>query len=77
MKFFKIALLVMLVTKMIVQIKVDYDRCTGCKECVKACSYGVLEWLEDMPIVVNPSSCAVCLECEKNCPVNAISIKEK
>jgi NAD-dependent dihydropyrimidine dehydrogenase PreA subunit len=77
MNFFKIALLVMRLTKMIVQIKVDYDRCTGCKECVKACSYGVLEWFEDMPIIVNPSSCAVCLECKKSCPVNAISVKEK
>jgi ferredoxin len=65
MNFFKIALLVMRLTKMIVQIKIYYDRCTGCKECVKACSYGVLEWFEDMPIVVNPSSCAVCLECKK------------
>jgi len=67
----------MLVTKMVVEIKIDYARCTGCKECVKACSYGVLEWLEDMPIVVNPSSCAMCLECEKRCPTNAITHREK
>jgi NAD-dependent dihydropyrimidine dehydrogenase PreA subunit len=67
----------MTATKMIVEIKVDYDRCISCKECVKACSYGALEWFEDMPIVVNPSSCAACLECEKSCSVNAISVKEK
>ena len=77
MNFSRIALSVMLVTKMVVEIKVDYDRCISCKECVKACSYSVLEWLENMPIVVNPSSCAACLECEKNCPVNAIGVKEK
>jgi ferredoxin-type protein NapF len=67
----------MLVKKMVAEVKVDYDRCTGCKECVKACSYGVLGWLENAPIVVNPSSCAACLECERSCPVDAISVKEK
>jgi len=62
---------------MAVEIKIDYEKCIGCKECIKACSYGVLEWLDEMPIVVNPSSCALCLECEKGCPVNAITHKEK
>ena len=62
---------------MVVEIKVDYAKCVGCKECVEACSYGVLEWFDDMPIVVNPSSCALCLECEKRCSVNAITHKEK
>jgi len=62
---------------MIVEIKIDYEKCIGCKKCVKACSYGVLDWLDDMPVVVNPRDCVVCLECEKNSPVNAILHKEK
>jgi len=62
---------------MVVEIEINYEKCTSCKECVRACSYGVLEWFEDVPIVVNPRSCAACLECEKNCPVDAISVKEK
>jgi NAD-dependent dihydropyrimidine dehydrogenase PreA subunit len=64
-------------TRMTFEIKINYDKCVSCKECVKACSYGVLEWLDDAPIIVNASSCAACLECGKNCPVNAISVKEK
>lgn len=64
-------------TRMVVEIKVDYEKCVGCGGCVKACSYGVLEWLDNMPIIMNPNSCAACLECEKNCPTNAISVKEK
>jgi NAD-dependent dihydropyrimidine dehydrogenase PreA subunit len=63
--------------KLIVEIKINYDKCIRCKECIKACAYGVLEWLDDMPMVVNPKTCALCLECEKNCPVNAITHKEK
>jgi len=62
---------------MVVEIKINYEKCTSCRECVRACSYGVLEWLEDMPIVANPSGCAACLECEKRCSANAISVKEK
>lgn len=62
---------------MVVEIKIDYDRCTGCKKCVEACVFGVLEWFEDHPIVVDASSCKACLECKVNCSANAISVEEK
>ena len=62
---------------MVVEIRINYEKCIRCKECVKACSYGVLEWLDDVPVVVNPKSCALCSECERNCPVNAITLEEK
>ncbi|MGQ9723584.1 MAG: 4Fe-4S binding protein [Candidatus Jordarchaeum sp.] len=62
---------------MTVEMEINYEKCVGCKECVKACSFGVIEWLDDMPVVVNPKSCKFCLECEKKCPVNAITHKEK
>lgn len=62
---------------MVVEIRIDYDRCVGCRECVKACSYGVLEWLDDVPIVVNPRACKSCSECRLNCPVDALSVEEK
>jgi NAD-dependent dihydropyrimidine dehydrogenase PreA subunit len=64
-------------TKMVVEIKIDYDRCTSCKECVKACTYGVLEWLDDVPIIANPRECRACSDCSSNCPVDAISVVEK
>lgn len=58
-------------------IQIVYDRCTGCKTCVQICSYGILEWLEDEPIVVNPNNWSACLKCERSCAVEAISISEK
>jgi len=45
--------------KLTVEIKINYDKCIRCKECIKACAYGVLEWLDDRPIVVNPELCAL------------------
>ncbi|HDQ06598.1 MAG TPA: 4Fe-4S dicluster domain-containing protein [Candidatus Bathyarchaeota archaeon] len=62
---------------MVVDIKINYRRCTSCKKCVKACTFGVLEWFEEQPLVVNPSKCSACFECKLSCPVDAISIKEK
>jgi MinD superfamily P-loop ATPase len=62
---------------LVVEIRVDYESCTGCKKCVVACSFSVLEWFENQPIVINPSSCSACLECKIACPIDAISIKEK
>jgi len=62
---------------MAVEIKIDYQRCTGCKKCIEACTFGVLEWFEDKPMVANPNNCSACLECEKNCPADAIDVRER
>lgn len=61
---------------MVVRIEIDYKKCVNCNECVKACSYGVLEWFENMPYVVDPTRCAGCRACEKCCPTNAITVYE-
>ena len=60
---------------MTVRIEIDRNRCTGCKMCIKSCTYGVLEWLDGAPVVVNPHECAVCLDCERSCEAEAIQIK--
>ena len=62
--------------RMIVEIRIDYDRCTSCKKCIEICTFDVLELFEDIPIVADPSSCSACLECKENCPVDAIDVKE-
>ncbi|MHA1379953.1 MAG: 4Fe-4S binding protein [Candidatus Helarchaeota archaeon] len=62
---------------MFLEIKIDLDKCIGCKTCVENCFYGVLEWFEDQPIVVNPNGCGRCFVCQKNCPVGAIKIIER
>lgn len=62
---------------MVTEIRIEYPLCTKCKKCVEICTFGVLEWFEGDPIVVNPNNCSACLECQLNCPVEAISVKEK
>jgi NAD-dependent dihydropyrimidine dehydrogenase PreA subunit len=58
-----------------VEVEIGCNQCASCKECIKACNYGVLEGVDDTPIVVNPSSCVVYLECEKSCPAGEIGAK--
>ncbi len=60
----------------------DYDRCTRCGLCAKACTWGeirlVVESVEDgKPVtkpVANRSSCGACHYCERQCPEEAIAI---
>jgi NAD-dependent dihydropyrimidine dehydrogenase PreA subunit len=60
-----------------IEIRIDYGRCIRCRRCVDACDFEVLEWIDDLPVVANPEACKLCLECEKSCPVSAISHREK
>ena len=62
---------------MVVEIIIDYYRCTGCSKCVEVCTFGALEWFEEQPVVITPSNCSACLECKLSCPVDAINVKEK
>jgi len=61
----------------VVEIKIDYSCCNSCKKCVAKCTFGVLEWFEEKPIVTNPNNCSGCLECRSSCQFDAIQIKEK
>jgi len=63
--------------RMVVEIRIDYHRCTSCKKCIEACAFGVLEWFDEHLMVANPSNCPACLACKKNCPADAIEVKEK
>jgi NAD-dependent dihydropyrimidine dehydrogenase PreA subunit len=43
-------------------ISIDYEKCTACKLCVKACYVDVIVWDEDgkKPIAKYPEECATC-----------------
>ena len=57
-------------------IKVDNDKCTGCKTCYKACWIDVIRWDEaaKRPIIAYPEDCVECNFCEISCPVDAIVV---
>lgn len=53
---------------------IDYEKCTGCLECVRFCPHGVLEEQDGKPLVVNPDECVdLCRSCQKGiCEEGAI-----
>jgi len=54
---------------------IDYDKCTGCQECVDACKFSSMVSINNMPIVI-PYSCEGCGACTIVCPEDAIEIKK-
>ncbi len=57
---------------------VDEKGCFGCGACIKACTYGAIEFRETKQgkkAVVNPVLCKGCGLCNSKCPSDAISLK--
>ncbi len=58
----------------IFKIKIDYEKCTNCGECVNACpsqaAYGILSRKK------MPADCFSCARCLRVCPVDAIAFKK-
>ena len=54
-------------------IRIDYNKCTGCGQCIPACPFDAIE-LRDGKAHVIESKCRGCKQCIRMCPVQAISI---
>ncbi len=55
-------------------IKLDIEKCTGCKKCVLACPFGVIE-LVDKKAHINLEECTLCGACADVCEFGAIFIE--
>ena len=58
------------------EIRIDFDGCTGCKSCMKACFVDVIRWddTNKRPVVAYPEDCVWCLACECACPEQVIEV---
>lgn len=55
--------------------KVDYDRCSGCTQCVARCQFGALRYEVALDKAnVDPLKCFGCGLCETKCPREAIKL---
>ena len=56
------------------RVTVDPDRCTGCEECVEACTAGVFEIQNGRSIPVREKDCVGCESCAGVCQGQAIRV---
>lgn len=56
-------------------IKINYEKCTLCQQCIEACPFGAIE-VKDGKLFIN-ENCTLCGLCIKTCPENALSKEEK
>jgi len=62
--------------------EIDYEKCTGCGQCVEMCSEDVffrpaigIRGTEEKPVVTYPEVCWHCNWCVKECPAEAIWLR--
>lgn len=53
--------------------KVDMEKCTGCKICVKVCPVLSIT-MENRKAIINEDDCRACGNCEQRCPFYAIEM---
>ena len=60
----------------VVTLKLDREKCTGCRVCLDVCPHGVFRIAEDRRAeIVDLGACMECGACQKNCAWNAIDLK--
>jgi ferredoxin len=58
-----------------INITVAVDRCTGCQQCIAACSAGAVELMPDAwAVQLHVPRCTGCRRCVPACPFHAITV---
>ena len=62
--------------KDVVTLKLNTDKCTGCRMCTTVCPHGVFQMHDKKARIVNRDACMECGACKRNCPASAIDVRE-
>jgi NAD-dependent dihydropyrimidine dehydrogenase PreA subunit len=60
----------------VVSLKLDIDRCTGCRRCVEVCPRSVLRMENKKAAIVDRDLCIECGACAANCESGALIVHE-
>jgi len=56
------------------RVSIDAGRCTGCGECLRACSFGVISSNGSQAVVADAEACRLCGHCLQVCRAGAITL---
>jgi len=60
----------------VVSLRLDIDRCTGCRRCIEVCPRSVLKIENKKAAIVDRDLCIECGACANNCEPEALSVHE-
>ncbi len=56
-------------------LKLDRERCNGCRTCLSVCPHEVLGWREKRAVILDLDACMECGACARNCPEGALTVE--
>ncbi len=60
--------------KDVTTLKLDKDKCTGCRICTNVCPHNVFIIQEKKAFIQDSDGCMECGACALNCPVEAVTV---
>lgn len=60
--------------KNVTTLKLDAEKCTGCKMCTTVCPHAVFEMVDNKANIADLDACMECGACMKNCKPSAITV---
>jgi len=61
--------------KDVATLKLDTEKCTGCRMCETVCPHGVFMMENHKAVIQDIDACMECGACARNCPAYAITVK--
>lgn len=61
--------------KNVVTLRLNTDKCTGCRICTIVCPHAVFEVKDKKAAIINKDVCMECGACALNCSVQAIEVR--
>ncbi len=61
--------------KNVTTLKLDTDKCTGCRMCINVCPHAVFTLENKKAVITNKDRCMECGACSLNCSANALTVR--